>query len=204
MKLYLSKERQYTHKGIRLSIPPQVFHPAFFFSTRFLLSYLLQKQLHGKTFLELGAGSGLISLSAAKAGAIVTSTDINQTAIEYLHKNSERNQIPLTIISSDLFNNIPLQKFDIIAINPPYYKKAPTTEASYAWYCGENGEYFSRLFAQINTYLSATSEVYMVLCDDCDLDMIQRIAGDNGFSFSLVSSAKKLWEVNLIYRIFKN
>ena len=40
--------------------------------------------LHGKIFLELGAGNGLISIYAAKKGAKVTATDINPVAVEFL------------------------------------------------------------------------------------------------------------------------
>ena len=62
---YLSSTRVYIHKGIRLLIPPEVFHPGFFFSTKLLLAYVNRHSLRGKSFLELGAGSGLIQLTPA-------------------------------------------------------------------------------------------------------------------------------------------
>jgi release factor glutamine methyltransferase len=46
----------------------------------------MQFPLKNKHVLELGAGSGLIAIKAAKEGALVTATDINPVAIEYLHK----------------------------------------------------------------------------------------------------------------------
>jgi release factor glutamine methyltransferase len=136
---YLSATRMYTYKGIRLVIPPAVFHPGFFFSTRLLLRYIATLPLKKRSFLELGAGSGLIALYAAREGAQVTASDINAVAVHSLEMNSQSNRIPLTIIKSDLFAKIPQQAFDIIAINPPYYKKQPKTPAEYAWYCGEQG-----------------------------------------------------------------
>src|SRR5262249_19238283 len=135
---YLSKKRIYHYKDIRLEIPPEVFHPGFFFSTRLLLNYIKQMPLKERSFLEIGCGSGLISIYAAKKGAKVTATDINTVAIESLKKNSSKNNIELSVIESDLFQNIPVRQFDIVAINPPYYKKKPVTEIDYAWYCGEN------------------------------------------------------------------
>src|SRR6476620_8158278 len=120
---YLSKTRIYRYKDIRLSVAPEVFHPGFFSSTQLLLQYISKLPLQGKRFLEPGCGSGLISILAAKNGAMVTATDINPVAVEYLKKNSSQNKVDLEIIRSDLFNNIPEQQFDIIAINPPYYKK---------------------------------------------------------------------------------
>jgi release factor glutamine methyltransferase len=189
------------HENIRLEIPPQVFHPGFFFSTRLLLNYLKKLPLKNKNFLELGCGSGLISLYAQKKGAKVTSTDINPIAIEYLQKNSARNNAPVTIILSDLFQNIPEQTFDIIAINPPYYKKNPLSPQDYAWCCGENGEYFEALFKQLNDYLHSQSEIFMVLFDGCDMEMIEKLAVKNGFSLDCVLTRKNLLEKNFIYTI---
>src|ERR1051326_4600356 len=88
---YLSKTRTYSYKGIVLEVPPEVFHPGFFSSTKILLRYISKEHLEQKKFLEPGAGSGLLSIYAAKKNAIVTSTDINPVAINYLQKNAETN-----------------------------------------------------------------------------------------------------------------
>jgi release factor glutamine methyltransferase len=198
---YLSKTRIYNYGGIQLEIPPQVFHPGFFFSTRLLLNYIKQLPLKNKSFLEPGCGSGLISIYAAKQGAIVTATDINHIAIEFIEKNSQQNNVGLTIIQSDLFQNIPEQQFDIIAINPPYYKKQPQTQQDYAWYCGENGEYFSGLFKELHNYIHPDSQVLMVACEECDVKMIEDFAGQNGFQLNCVYTKQNLLEKNFIFKI---
>lgn len=200
---YLSKTRIYKYGDIRLEIPPQVFHPGFFFSTRLLLNYIKQLPLQGKSFLELGCGSGLISIYAANKGSIVTATDINHVAVEFLQKNSRQNETKLTIIRSDLFKRIPEQLFDIIAINPPYYKKQPKTAQEYAWFCGENGEYFSDLFNKLTNYIHVNSEVLMVLFEGCDMEMIENLAAQNGFNLLCVHTRKNLLEKNFIYKIEK-
>lgn len=198
---YLSKTRMYDYENIRLEIPPQVFHPGFFFSTNMLLNYIKELPLKNKSFLELGCGSGLISIYAEKKGAKVTATDINPTAIESLRKNSKRNDARLTIIQSDLFKNIPAQRFDIIAINPPYYKKNPVSARDYAWYCGEKGEYFESLFRQLKDFIHPDSETYMVLFDGCDMEMIEKPATQNGFQLNCVRIRKNMLEKNFIYKI---
>ncbi|HYC29462.1 MAG TPA: 50S ribosomal protein L11 methyltransferase, partial [Chitinophagaceae bacterium] len=88
---YLSKNREYTSNGISLEIPPQVFHPGFFHSTKLLLRAVCNLPLKNKTLLELGAGSGLIAMHTERQGAIATASDINPVAIEYLKKNRQRN-----------------------------------------------------------------------------------------------------------------
>src|SRR5689334_3805770 len=200
---YLSATRTYTYKGIRLVIPPAVFHPGFFFSSRLLLRYIASLPLKHQALLELGAGSGLIALYTARQGALVTATDINAVAIQSLKLNSHSNRIPLTIIESDLFTKIPQQAFDIIAINPPYYKKQPRTPAEYAWYCGEQGEYFQQLFGSLQWYMHSQSMVLMVLSDGCDLEMIKGMAAEHGFKLHCVFEKKNWIEVNYIFRIEK-
>lgn len=201
---YLSKIRIYKYEDIELEISPQVFHPGFFFSTKILLNFTKQLQLQGKSFLEPGCGSGLISIYAARKGAKVTATDINPVAIEFLKKNSRTNGVELEIIHSDLFRDIPMQQFDIIAINPPYYKKHPLTPKDYAWYCGEKGEYFENMFNELTNYIHSRSEVYMVLFDGCDIDMITETALRNNFSLNWVFTQQNLLEKNFIYKIEKN
>jgi release factor glutamine methyltransferase len=198
---YLSATRMYTHKGIRLVIPPAVFHPGFFFSTRLLLRYIATLQLKNRSFLELGAGSGLIALYAAREGAQVTASDINSVAVHALEMNSHSNRIPITVISSDLFTNIPQQAFDLIAINPPYYKKQPKTPAEYAWYCGEQCEYFQQLFSSLKPYMHPQSMVLMVLCDGCDLEMIKEMATGCGFRLNCVFEKKNWVEVNYVFKV---
>jgi release factor glutamine methyltransferase len=198
---YLSKTKNYQYNGIKLIIPPEVFHPGFFFSTKLLLKYLDQYPLKGKTFLELGAGSGLIAISAAKKGAEVTATDINPVAVDFLKKNCEANNVWMNIILSDLFQNIPSQHFDFIAINPPYYKKQPHIYKDYSWYCGENGEYFQTMFASLADYMHPDSTALMILCEGCDVEMIKTIAGKNGFYLDLVYSKQNLFEKDFIFQI---
>jgi release factor glutamine methyltransferase len=201
IKKYLAKTRVYQYQNISLTIPPGVFHPGFFFSTKILLKHVLSLQLNKKKLLELGAGSGLISFAAAQKNAIVTATDINPLVIEFLKLNSKTNNISIRIILSDLFDDIEKQQFDIIVINPPYYKKNPEKDADFAWYCGENGEYFEKLFRQLKNYIHDETKIFMVLCDGCDIDMIKSIAGKNGFVMRIIFTKQNIIENNFIFNI---
>jgi release factor glutamine methyltransferase len=204
LEKYLSKTRSFVYEDIQLGIPPEVFHPGFFFSTRLLLKHVKKLPLKGKRFLEPGCGSGLISIYAARKNAIVTATDINPIALEYLKKNCRRNQVGLSMIESDVFDEMPSQQFDIIAINPPYYKKDPVTMKDYAWHCGANGEYFQKLFGQLNEFVYSGTETYMVLFDGCDIPMVETIAGANHFRLQCLATHENLLEKNYIFKIAKN
>ena len=198
---YLSITRTYTYKNIQLEIPPGVFHPGFFFSTKFLLRFLAGRPLKSRSFLELGAGSGLISLFAAGQGAMVTATDVNPAAIDCLHRNKALNSAALEIVRSDLYVSLPEQPFDIVAVNPPYYRKQPATDAERAWYCGAHGEYFEDFFSGLGRYIHPRSEVWMVLCEGCDLDMIRRIAARHGWALHCARTRRNLIERDYIFQI---
>ena len=200
---YLSFTRTYSYQNIRLQVPSNVFHPGFFFSTKLLLRYLSNIPMAGKLFLELGAGSGLISIVAAQKGATVTASDINKTAIRTLKKNAQDNGVKISVLESDVFQSISRKCFDLIAINPPYYKKQPISVKEYAWYCGEKGEFFQQLFSGLDHFIHSQSEVYMILCDDCDLDMISRYANEHLFKMNCVATFSNLLEKNFIFKIEK-
>ena len=203
LKRYLRKPRRYSYNGISMVVEPGVFHPAFFFSTKFLLKYVEKMDLHGKTILELGAGTGLIAIYAATRGAIVTASDISKNAIRSIEQNAVLNRVTVKVQWSDMFDTLPLQCFDVIVINPPYYKKSPVQESDYAWFCGEQGEYFKRLFSGLVKYTGKNSIMLMVLSDECDIAMIKALAAENCFALKSVVEKKKYWETNYIFEIHK-
>jgi release factor glutamine methyltransferase len=143
----------------------------------------------------------LISIYAATHGAHVTATDINPDAIECIKKSSQANNVSPSIIESDLFQKLPAQAFDIIAINPPYYKKQPATYADYAWCCGEKGEYFQKLFADLKNYMHPATITLMILCDGCDINMVNAMAEQNDLIMKCVFASQNLLEKNFIYQI---
>ena len=101
---YLQKERKYSYENITVVVKPGVFHPGMFYSTKFLLSYLKSQHLDGKKLIEVGCGSGLISVWAARQNANVTAIDISQLAIDNTLENAQKNNAGIAIIQSDLFS----------------------------------------------------------------------------------------------------
>ena len=98
-------------------------------------------------------------------------------------------------------NELPVTSFFIIAINPPYYPKTPRNEFEQAWYCGENFEYFEKLFLQLPKYHDVKSEVLMVLSEECDLSRIKNIAATNNYDLILKEKKRIYWEMNYIFEI---
>ncbi|WP_034061033.1 methyltransferase [Lacinutrix jangbogonensis] len=198
---YHLKQRKYTYEGIEVKLSTEVFPPHFTISTKILLDYIQPLDLTDKTFLELGCGSGIISLFAASKGANVTASDINQVAIDALKIAAVKNEIDVNVVYSDLFANLTDQSFDYIIINPPYYPKAPQNDKERAWFCGEYFEYFIKLFAQLSQHIAPNT--WMILSEDCEIEHIKQLAAKNGLNFESVLEKSVLKEKNYIFSIQK-
>ena len=55
--------------GFRLTVPPTVFHPKVFLTSKYFAGFIGELDLTGKRVAEVGTGSGILSLAAARAGA---------------------------------------------------------------------------------------------------------------------------------------
>lgn len=199
---YLRKERQYKYRDVSVTVFPGVFHPGLFYSTKFLIDYILTQPLKDKSLLELGCGTGLLSIITTQHGAAVTATDLSQRAIENITANAKQNRVQIKIIYSDLFDRIERKPFDWIIINPPYYARSIKTEEELAWHCGEEFEYFKKLFSTLKDYTHSTTQVIMVLTLGCELDKIFAIAKTHLFQFELLQEKNVLFDgKDFLYRI---
>lgn len=198
MAYYYRRPRRFRYKNVAVTVHPDVFPPKFTLSTAILLKFIDKMDLNGKSFLELGCGSGIVSLLAASKGARVMATDINRTALQYLEQAATEQGLEIDIRHSDLFSNLDNTYFDHIVINPPYYPKEAVSVKEQAWFCGPEFEYFQDLFVQLSARADKDN-VWMILSEDCDLGRIQQIAAKNHIALTPYQLTSKLGERNTIY-----
>jgi len=72
-----------------------------------------------KDCLEIGCGTGVVSLVLARNGNRVTAADLNPHAVKCVEESALANGLKLQVLESDLFQSVQ-GKFDIIIFNPPY------------------------------------------------------------------------------------
>jgi release factor glutamine methyltransferase len=145
-----------------------------------------------KKVLEIGCGSGFLSILSTNLGATVTAVDINSDAITTTLKNANRNNIKLTAFQSDLFENVK-GKFDLIFFNPPYLPNIASEESiegNETW--ADNGviEHFIK---QVNNYLNPNGMVLLLissLTQTPALELLEKA----GFSTETIAKKKIPWE----------
>lgn len=206
----LKRKTVYRHNKLHFTVFPGVFHPKYFFSSKFLVSFLLTKNLKGIKLCDACSGSGFVGLQAYAAGAEVLCFDIDPLALENIQYNyaynfgRSVNKKLFNAMLSNGFNDIPAQQFDIITINPPYFFSEVHSAADLAWNCGKQGEFFIDFFSSLPTFLTKKGICYMVLADNCDIEQIRSIAENYNLSFQLCYSKKIMWEKNFIFEIRVN
>lgn len=91
-----------------------------------LARYLLDNQglVAGRPVLDLGAGSGLQAIAAAKAGAArVLAADIDLLALAACELNGEANGIDLETTGEDLLAGPLAEHFDVVLVGDLYYER---------------------------------------------------------------------------------
>ena len=87
----------------------------------------IAKKINAKKILDLCTGSGAIAISLAKYinNSQITAADISEKALKVAERNAKKNQVEnqIAFLSSNLFQEIPKEKYDIIVSNPPYIKR---------------------------------------------------------------------------------
>ncbi|MBQ4522908.1 MAG: peptide chain release factor N(5)-glutamine methyltransferase [Lachnospiraceae bacterium] len=92
--------------------------------TECLVEEVLKYKDKISSLLDLCTGSGCIGISIEKMSeAKVTLADISKNALEVAKKNGQKLNSNVTLVESDLFENIS-GKFDAIVSNPPYIRSS--------------------------------------------------------------------------------
>ena len=141
----------------------KVYEPA---EDTFLLADNLMVKQSDKV-LEIGTGTGIISIIASKKTENVTAIDINKYAVECAQKNAKINQTPIDVRLGDLFGPVEGEKFDLILFNTPYLPtdedEMVNDELEAAWDGGKDGRsVIDRFIKDLSTHLNPRGHVQLV------------------------------------------
>ena len=150
--------------SIQLDVHPDVYAPA---EDTFLLLSAIDVE-RGEKALEMGCGSGIISMHLAKAGAVVTAADTDERAVRATENSAMLNGLNVRVVQSDLFSNT-LGGFDLVVFNPPYLRGDVQGPEDLCWAGGEDGvRLTSRFLDDAKEHLEPGGRVLLLISDDMD------------------------------------
>ncbi len=181
--------------GFDLTVLPSVFHPKVFVTSGFFAHFLQSLDLSGKSVVEIGTGSGVLALSAARAGAhSVLALDINPAAVEAAKLNAERNGLgQVTTLESNLFSAVPASsQFDVIISSPPSFSGEPRDTADRAWHAGPGYRDIVPMFSQAAPRLKPDGRMYLLLSSDTNLALFDSLIAEAGLTSRRVAT-RSIW-----------
>jgi predicted nicotinamide N-methyase len=137
IKLYLATEvvalwRATEEELAEIGVPPPYWAFAWA-GGQALARYLLDhpQLVAGKRVLDIGAGSGLVAIAAAMAGASsVLAADIDSFSCAAIHLNAAANQCSVAVTQDDMIGAA--ANWDIILVGDLFYER-PLAERLLAW-----------------------------------------------------------------------
>ena len=125
---------------------PSVFNPKVPRTGEFLASMLDASRVKRDfSVLDMGTGSGVGAVFAARYAARVVAVDINPAAVRCAHINAVVNHVEdrIEVRHGDLFAAVPGEQFDLILFNPPFLRGAPRDDRDRAWRSSDIAERFA-------------------------------------------------------------
>ncbi|WP_400205847.1 HemK2/MTQ2 family protein methyltransferase [Methanomethylophilus alvi] len=120
--------------GLDMAEDPEVYPPS---EDSILLTESLDIRI-GEKVLEIGTGSGIVSIQCALNGADVVCGDINPRAVVLARRNAAANGVDIDVRETDVYSNIE-GRFDTIVFNLPYLPVEDEGELAKAWSGGPDG-----------------------------------------------------------------
>lgn len=182
---------KFYHNKIELEVPENIYYPK---EDSLLMAKILENiGLDSKKILEVGCGSGLLSILMAKCGADVTSVDTDDGAVEITKTNAKSNGVAISVLESDLFSKID-GMFDIIIFNPPYLPvEEGETDKTYAG--GKNGrETIEKFVSKVKDRLKPDGFVLLLISSLTGEKEVIELFEKQKMKTSIIAREKIPWE----------
>jgi len=182
---YLKKVRNHTEPYTaeiidkEIVIFPNVMSPKYDRSAQMIVSMMPNQ--NGKDVLEIGCGTGVLSLFSVFQGAKnITAVDINPIAIENTKENFNKYNLTNTrVIRSDLFSEVQ-GIFDTIIFNAPFHRHKAKDLLELGTY-DYNYETLTRFFSQASKFLKKKGEILLGFANTGNNDLVHSLIDKNGY-----------------------
>lgn len=177
-------EQRLSYLGLDLVVPAGVFAPTPM--SDLLGRAVIHEVRPGERVLDVGTGSGVNAILAARAGAEVLGVDINPAAVDAARANADRNGVAAVFAVSDMFSAVE-GEFDLAVIDPAFRWFAPRdmTEVAIA---DDGYEGVGRFFAGIRERLRPGGRVLLFFGTSGDQDHVLGLAAGAGLTVETVAA----------------
>ncbi len=178
---------------------PNVFSPKYFDDSEWYATNLPINP--GDKFLEIGSGTGTISISLLGRGASTgLATDINPDAVENTRLNIIKHQVndKLEVRQSNVFSAVnENEKFDVIFWNIPFIYTEDEDEIPDLEKALFNPGYksFDKFIREANDHLNADGKIYIAFSSTIGrMDLIEKITKEAGMKIKEIKQTTA-WEL---------
>jgi len=127
----------------------------------------------GDRAMEMGCGSGFLSLHLARAGADVVAVDLDERAVANTRRNASLNDVRIRALRSDLFGDVD-GTFDLLVFNPPYLRGEVRDDDDLCWAGGEDGvQVTARFLGEAKEHLAPGGRALLLLSSDMDDEAVE-------------------------------
>lgn len=187
--------------GIPILVTPTVFNPKRLRTGEFFASRL-DGALIGSNdeVLDMGTGSGVCAVFAARHARRVVAVDINAAAVRCAGINAQLNRLEDKIEArhGDLFEPVAGQRFDLILFNPPFRRGEPRNDRDRAWRSIGVAERFAE---GLDNHLERSGCALVLLSTYADQEIFLAPLRRHGHALSVLAEGRYVGERLTLYRV---
>ena len=188
-------------QGVPFLVTPSVFNPKVPRTGAFLASMLDANLVgHQDEVLDMGTGSGVCAVFAAKHARRVVAVDINPAAVRCAGINTLINGVEdrVDLRHGDLFAPLRGEKFDLVLFNPPFVRGAPADDRDRAWRSSDVAERFA---AGLREHLKPGGSALVLLSTFGDGTHFLQEFGAHGLGVSVLAERRFINERLTVFRV---
>jgi release factor glutamine methyltransferase len=188
-------------QGMPFIVTPSVFNPKIPRSGEFLASQADSKLIGWDgDVLDMGTGSGVGAVLAARYARRVVAVDINAAAVRCARINAALNHLEhkIAVRHGDLFGPVDTERFDLVLFNPPFLKGTPRDDRDSAWRSIDVAERFASGLA---AHLKPGGSALVLLSTFGDGRAFLEEFGKHGFEMSVWAERRFVNERLTLFRL---
>jgi HemK-related putative methylase len=187
--------------GMPFIVMPSVFNPKIPRTGEFFASQIDGTLVKADyDVLDMGTGSGVCAVFAARHARRVVAVDINAAAVRCAEINARLNRLEHKIDArlGDLFAPVAAERFDLVLFNPPFIRAAPRDDRDRAWRSSDVAERFT---AGLGAHLKAGGSALVLLSTFGDGLVFLKEFRAHGYGISVLAKRRFVNERLTLFRL---